>query len=537
MTQTQKKTFRILLIIGAVYFAAFIAPNLTGARQPEMLSVFEIDEYAQYSHVIDMLTPGDTLYQTARNFLIYLHYFYGYPFYFFSALALLPLKLILGANWTAQTPLIVMTLRQMINVLPLIASAMLLVHMQTKFKSLWKSVALFLLLLILPGTVVNDLWWHPDGLATLVVVLTLFFLDRDELRFGRNFWLAAVSCGVGAGVKYMGAFFVLAIPVYIVWGIVTKKLAWPKALGKAALFVLIMFAALVISNPLLLLPQERAEIISYQTLQWEQSSVGIILANPEPFFKEGYPADIRIHYGQPYFLLLAFAALGLGIARVKTRLKNSIILAWCIPLSISIINLATRRTHYWLPILLPLFSTLVNLFPQEKLRFRGKNRDWAGMAIALLIILQAVLFIRTDVSIYTTQLQREQNAPSILFYDKLEEQVFAPIVLDRQLVVYRDWHVYCPETPPRRVEMNWDLATYSYIEELNPDVILLDRENVLLFSQEDVVVQAVDQGDMAQMHAFYGDAGRDELEGYKLVLQDNFGYALVRDAFAQEFLE
>ena len=85
--------------------------------------------------------------------------------------------------------------------------------------------------------------------------------------------------------------------------------------------------------------------------------------------------------------------------------------------------------------------------------------------------------------------------------------------------------------------MNWDLATYSYIEDLNPDVILLDRENVLLFSQEDVVSQAVDQGDMAQMHAFYGDAGRDELEGYKLVLQDNFGYALVRDAFAQEFLE
>ncbi len=539
MTPTQKKTFRILLIIGAVYFAAFIAPNLTGARQPEMLSVFEIDEYAQYSHVIDMLTPGDTLYQTARNFLIYLHYFYGYPFYFFSALALLPLKLILGADWTAvaNTPLIVMTLRQMINVLPLIASAMLLVHMQTKFKSLWKSVALFVLLLILPGTVVNDLWWHPDGLATLVVVLTLFFLDRDELRFGRNFWLAALSCGVGAGVKYMGAFFVLAIPVYIVYGIVTQKLTWPKAIGKAALFVAIMLAALVISNPLLLLPQERAAIISYQTLQWEQSSQGIILSNTESFFAEGYPTDIRIHYGQPFFLLMAFAALGFGIARKETRLKSSVILAWCIPLSISIFNLGTRRTHYWLPIMMPLFSTLVNLFPEEKLRFKGKVRDRGKMALALLIVLQAALFIRTDVSIYTTQLQREQSAPSILFYDKLEAEIFTPIVLSRQLVVYRDWHVYAPATPARRVEMNWDLATYSYIEDLNPDVILLDRENVLLFSQEDVVGQAVDQGDMAQMHAFYGDAGRDELEGYQLVLQDNFGYALVRDEFAQEFLE
>jgi hypothetical protein len=539
MTQTQKKTFRILLIISAVYFAAFIAPNLTGAREPEMLSVFEIDEYAQYSHAIDMLRPGDTLYQTARNFLIYLHYFYGYPFYFFSALALLPLKLILGANWTAvaNTPLIVMTLRQMVNVLPLIASAMLLVHMQTKFKSLWKSVALFVLLLILPGTVVNDLWWHPDGLATIVVVLTLFFLDRDELRFGRNFWLAAVSCGVGAGVKYMGAFFVLAIPVYLIYGIVSKKLTWPKAIGKGALFVVIMLAALVISNPLLLLPQERAEIISYQTLQWEQSSQGIILANTESFFAEGYPQDIRIHYGQPFFLLLGVGALVLGIARKETRLKNSIILAWIIPLSISIFNLATRRTHYWLPILMPLFSTLVNLFPAEKLRFEGKSRDRGKMAVALLIVLQAALFIFTDVRIYNTQLQREEDSPSILFYEKLEEEVFDPIVLSRQLVVYRDWHVYTPATPARQVEMNWDLATYASIADLNPDVILLDRENVLLFSQEDVVGQAVDQGDMAQMHEFYGDAGRGELEGYQLILQDNFGYALVRKELVEAFFK
>lgn len=539
MTPAQKKTFRILLIISAVYFAAFIAPNLTGAREPEMLSVFEIDEFAQYSHAIDMLRPGDTLYQTARNFLIYLHYFYGYPFYFFSALVLLPLKLILGADWTAvaHTPLIVMTLRQMINVLPILLSALLLVHMQTKFKSLWKSVWLFALLLLLPGAVVNDLWWHPDGLATLVVVLTLFFLDRDELRFGRSFWLAAVTCGVGVGIKYMGAFFVLAIPVYLIWGIVTKKLTWPKAIGKGALFVVIMFAALVISNPLLLLPQERAEIIAIQTLQWEQSSVGIILANKEPFLKDGYPPDIRTHYGQPFFLLLAFAALGLGIARKETRLKNSLILAWCVPLSISIINLATRRTHYWLPIMLPLFSTLVYFFPEEKLRFGGKSRNLAGMAVAVLLILQAALFIRTDVGIYTTQLQREEQAASILFYEKLEEQVFEPIILDRELIVYRDWHVYCPDTPPRRVEMNWDLATYSYITDLNPDVILLDRENVLLFSQADVVSQAVDQGDMKQMHEFYGDAGQDALEDYQLVLQDEFGYALVRDELVEMYLE
>jgi len=42
---------------------------------------------------------------------------------------------------------------------------------------------------------------------------------------------------------------------------------------------------------------------------------------------------------------------------------------------------------------------------------------------------------------------------------------------------------------------------------------------------------------MAQMQEFYGDGARDELDGYTLVLQDNFGYALVRDVFAEEFLK
>ena len=99
-----------------------------------------------------------------------------------------------------------------------------------------------------------------------------------------------------------------------------------------------MVAALVISNPLLLLPQERAAIISYQTLQWEQSSQSALSsANTEsPSSQRAIRSDIRIHYGPPFFLLLAFGALGLGFARKETRLKSSLILAWIIPLSISI---------------------------------------------------------------------------------------------------------------------------------------------------------------------------------------------------------
>jgi len=177
MSKTQKITLFTLLGVGGIYFILFIFPNLTGARDANMLSVFEVDEFAQYPNLLHMLEPGASFYQTIRNFLVYLHYFYGYPFYFFSALAVLPVKLLGGANWTNLTPTIVMVLRQAINVLPMLLAVGLLVFTRTRFKSLWLSLGLFCLLLSLPGLVSNNLWWHPDSLAFLFAVLVFFFLD------------------------------------------------------------------------------------------------------------------------------------------------------------------------------------------------------------------------------------------------------------------------------------------------------------------------------------------------------------------------
>ena len=88
-----------MFIIGLVYFSLMIFPNLTGAQDWNMLSIFEKDEFAQYQHVLRMLSPGDTIFETLRRFVVYLHYDYGYPFYLFSALMLLPYRIIVGAAW------------------------------------------------------------------------------------------------------------------------------------------------------------------------------------------------------------------------------------------------------------------------------------------------------------------------------------------------------------------------------------------------------------------------------------------------------
>lgn len=532
MDTRKKKTLWILLGLAALYFAAFIFANATGAKDANMLSIFEVDEFAQYPHAIHMLTPGDTFIGSIRNFFIYLHYFYGYPFYFFSALAMLPVRLIYGQDWTRMTTLIVTLLRELINVLPMLAAILILVYMQTRFHSRLRSVAIFLVLLLVPAVVVNNLWWHPDSLVFLFVVLTLFFLDRDELRFGRNFYLAAAACGLATGTKQLGLCFVLAIPVYLVWGVAARRISWMKAIRNGALFVVVMAASVVASNPLLLLPQERAEIIATQKWQFAQTSTGILLTNTTPYFQWGsYPEDFRVHYGELAFVLLSIAGLGVGIVRKESRRLSVLILAWAIPMMYVILSMATRRTHYFLPVMLPLFSSLVHLFPTQLSRLTERRAALVQNGLRLsaggLILIQVVLFSVADAEIYRRQLLREQTSESIAFEHIIAEKV-VPLLPERGVAVYRDWGVYFPERDGYRVELNWDLPTYAYLQDFNPDLILVETQNVKQYGTEQAVAGAVNPEHMREVAAFYQDVANDTVPGYRTVYQDAFGYALVR---------
>jgi len=540
MNQSQRRIFWLLILAAAIAFFVFVPANLAGARDANMLALFEVDEYAQYPHAVGMLTPGATAYQTLRNFLVYLHYFYGYPFYFFSALVLIPLKLILGTGWQAAVPLQMLTLRQVINVLPMLVSILLWVWMQTRFRSWWRSLSLFVLLFSVPVVTLNNLWWHPDSLVFFFITLTFFFLQRDDLRFGRNFFLAAAACGLATGTKHLGLFFVLAIPVYIVWGVLSRRIRWGRAAGLAALFVLVMAAAVVVSNPLLLLPQERAEIIAVQKMQFQQTSVGILTANTESFFAHGYPEDMRVHYGGPGFVALALISLVVGIFRKDRRLLNVLILAWMIPLTLVILNFGTRRTHYFLPVMIPVFSSIINLFPLSEDvsmtigRVQKTLLRLVQAVFGLLILGQFVLFLRTDVDTYRSALFREATSPSIAFYNEVETAVM-PRMPEEKIVAFRDWHIYFPSSPTRQVEMNWDMATYDTIQDLKPDMILLERENVALFAKPEIVSEAADPDRMAMVHAFYADAEKNRIKGYRQVFQNKFGLVFVREDIYNTF--
>ncbi len=524
MNSGQKITAALLAILGLAYWLVFIPTSLAGAQNVDMLAIFEIDEYAQYPNALHMVAPAGSLYEAIHNFAVYQHYFYGYPFYFFSGLVLLIGKALSGTAWLDATPNVVAALRQMINVLPILLSAGLLTWIATHFKQRWTAVITFLLLLSLPGVVKNNFWWHPDSLSVLFIGLVYFFLVRDRLRFGPNWLLAAAACGVGVGLKYGGAFFVLAIPLYLFFGWKQHSLSRLAVLKQGALFVGIMAVSLVISNPLLLLPQERPEIIRYQILQFSQTSVGIITTSTFSETLAKIWTNLTGSYGGALTLILISLGATLGLRRPDQRIHTWMVLAWSVPYLIVILNVSNFRQHYLLPLIFPLLALSANLLYTSD----EQNRPKMVQAMAWIVVL-AALFFNTHQSFGMVQNQtvKEDQSGSIQFYQHIAP-ILQPVLAEPGVKIYRDWQVYFPAQTNQQVEMNWEKASYPAIEALDPDLILLDRREVDLYAAEDIVSKGVDTGDVAASHAFYADAQANTLPGYSLIFADDFGLAFLK---------
>jgi hypothetical protein len=550
MNKVQKRNFLILCLLSIIVLILFIAPNMHGAENPEMLSVFQPDEYAQYPYLMHMLNnTGQNFIQSIHTFLVYGHYYYGYPFYFFSGLALLPVKLILGANWQSSTPLLVMILRETINVLPMLVALLLLVWMFTKYRSLCQSILLFVFLETLPQVIANNVWWHPDSLLVLFSVLTLFFLQRDRYRLGINFFISAITCGLAITSKVLGVLFVGTYFIYLVIAVLSKKVSPGKALAKAGIFLLLMAAAIVVSMPQLIMPQERAEIIAVFK--------GNLSENQNGFWVQGggltqnwqtLTGYIPMYYSQ-YWIFLPALVLGIaGLFSEQKRLTSILVLSWsAVYCGYFLFFAATLRPHYFLPVFLPLLACLSLFWPESEEGIRSAIKDrklppfrtqnWINLAAILLMLVSVAMEAPKLGSLFNGKQSAEANSPSIQFYDQVYDTWLDKMPTDKNFTLYRDWRAYVAPQSNWNVVMSWDLMDYDRLAELKPVVIFLEEENINYFSDASKQAIALDTQGMKRKYLFYSDAKADQIKGYVLLEENEFGKAFAREDFFKEYLQ
>jgi hypothetical protein len=363
----QRKVFAILAVLGLVYFLAFIPANLLRDSYGHVYNLG--DEEVIYPDVVKVLNPQTSLHETIQNVLESWPWWYGYPYLPISASVLIIPRLIFGNQLAQQVQLNIFLLRQFVSVLPMVLALMLAVYLVTRYKSVLMSVSMFVFLLLVPGVVkINYKFWHPDSIILLLILLTIHFLQKDDLRIGRYFYLAAVACGLTTAIKLWGLFFFLAIAGYLLAGLRQKKLTLKKFALSGLYFILTMVITIVVTSPTLLAPYLTRVALETWNRQQLKILFGPDLVDPTGYYKTNLSNWLKyfgFNFMKGYFFFFAFFSLMAGSLWGTRKFLNRILLAWCVPTTIFLVYFsAMKNFQYLLPMAIPLYCGAF-LFPDN----------------------------------------------------------------------------------------------------------------------------------------------------------------------------
>ncbi|MBN2047039.1 MAG: hypothetical protein JW750_04265 [Anaerolineaceae bacterium] len=381
--------------IAALYFALMMVVNNYGATTAHVFSLHGGDEYIIYPYVLNMYSQ-DTLKGTLLSLMFYGDYTYGFPFYLYSFLSLLPIRLLAGEHFFNMYQTNLLWLRQFVSVLPMVLGAGLIVYLKTKFRHLWFSIFLFIGLLLLPAVVAQGVWfWHPDALAVLFIALALFFLDRDDFRLGHDFIIAAVWVGLASSTKMLGYWFVVLIAAYLLYAWWKKKVPFKRAALRALIFVLVMALVIVLTSPYLWFETHRARFL--ERFEFKAYELRTGYGHDDPYYYQRGPKywtyTLRQWYMDwPYLLMLAGSMIfGLFIGR--NRKLNWMIFGWTLPfLLYTLFLVAPKPHHYILPTLIFVFAAATDVPMWAIHAWRQGDGSWVRAALLALIFAVGLLF-------------------------------------------------------------------------------------------------------------------------------------------------
>ncbi|MBQ4514589.1 MAG: hypothetical protein II969_16470 [Anaerolineaceae bacterium] len=368
LSGTQKKTLLVLCLIGIAYIIILLPSNLKGSKDWDDFRHYGGDEYVIYPILQNVANTGHSYSEWLYHHYIHEDYHYGYPFYALSWLVLQPIHLFAGPNYMQRIDLTLPTLRTMVSVVPMMLGCMILVYMTTRFTNPLVSAAAFVFLLTAPGSLQNNQgFWHPDGLNLFFVCAGLYFLQRDRLRFGRNFYLCAFFVGLSAATRLFGFFFFLAVFVCLLCGFLSKRLSFTQTVGKGLLFILVMFGTILWSSPFLFRADARQNMSAILSEKSEEMSTGYggdftdLKNDYRPGWNAWYPA-FEDHFTEMFCFFYLLASLMIACFVGREQWTYRVIGLWWIVVAVYIIwFVAVKSTQYLLPMMLPLMSCIFTL--------------------------------------------------------------------------------------------------------------------------------------------------------------------------------
>jgi len=418
----QRKVLIILAILGFVYFLVFLAPNYL--RDPQTHFNMNPDEDIIYPDVVIALQTGATFEQTVWNALGNWQWWYGFPYLPMSAAVLVIPRLVFGNEFGLQVQLNMFLLRTFISVLPMTLLILFAVYLVTRYKHLWASVGLFFFFAFLPGVFWYNLrFWHPDAIVVILILLTIYFLEKDDLRFERYFYYAAVTVGLTTAIKLWGLFFGVTIAGYLVAGLVMHRVTLKKAILAGFFFILAMLGTFILTSPTMMVPY----LAKGAAASWFGQQDAILGGYNEPGFEWVYQTGLSswlyffgIDFMKPFFFFFSFLALGFGSLLGSRKAFNRLNLGWCLATAFFLINFSAMKSpQYQLPLMIPIICSAA-LFPMVA----DGTQSWKifgflqkPLAKRVLIVVTVVLFaVQFWINLTILYGRIAPNWPAIIWY-------------------------------------------------------------------------------------------------------------------------
>jgi hypothetical protein len=214
---------------------------------------------------------------------------------------------------------------------------------------------------------------------------------------------------MASAIKLMGFFFFLTIPIYLLLAWRRRGAAFKKIIISGLLFVGVMLIVIVLSNPFLFYKGPREEMFAIQSRKSEALSGGY--THEESLYYSLGPEywywTVKVSYGDPWFPLMLFLLLGLAAAVIPDRDSYWLFLAWIVTIGVYLMwFVAPKPDHYLLPLLIPLYATVLSGVEILTLGLTSEKRwaRWAAyagcMVYSLILIAQYVFQISTDIRQY-----------------------------------------------------------------------------------------------------------------------------------------
>jgi hypothetical protein len=244
---------------------------------------------------------------------------------------------------------------------------------------------------------------------------------------------------------------------------------------------------------------------------------------------------MRQYYGEAIFILATLGITIWNIIKRETRFLHALILAWFVPLTISVITFSHFKYQYWLPVAIPLFCNWVTILPDKiKLNFKTPSFSQVIKIILLVIFFVQMIFFGVQSSrMLIERTFRMENSAEVIFYDLAMNQL-EPIG-DKPVYAYYDYRLYMPPKENWVTETSFELLDYDFIQSRNFDILFLLQQRINDYLHPNAV--GVDPESFARAQVFYQDAQDGSLAGYVLLFRNETALLFIREDVCQRDFE